>query len=108
MYDYKPQLDQLKEFLNEELERKYPTNEEEEEDKKEADRVVINNFFGVGSQCEQKRTYEEIADILNRYTKGADARKNLEVMKLMYSIPYIFPESSFPSKPKSYRWKVSR
>ena len=91
-FEYEPDLSELKTSLNE----------------LSAGKIVINNFFGVDSQCEEKRTYAEVADVLNRYTKGADARGNLEVMKLMYSMPAIFPESSFPSRPKPYRWTVSK
>ena len=99
-YKFQHNLSKLKESLNDKSKLSFAKNKPET--------IVINNFFGVDSQCEEERTYVEIADVLNRYTKGVDARGNLEVMKLMYSMPSIFPESSFPSKPKPYRWTVSK
>ena len=99
-YEFKHDLSQLKKDLNGFSRKSFAENL--------GDLIVINNFFGPDSQCEEKRTYPEIAAVLNRYTKGSDARGNLEVMKLMYSMPSIFPESSFPSKPKPFRWTVSK
>ena len=69
--------------------------------------IQVDNFFGVNSPCEKTLTYQQVAELLHRYTgDNEDVKKNLQVKQLMLSFPRAFEQSSFPKKLPNWKWGV--